>query len=303
MPPNMPLRGRRVAAPSDWTVVTLLTSVRRATAVADWAAGAAGVAPVTLTKPRDSRAWIDLYFPDSRAAAAFRQAASDAPGVAAVAIRVCRARDWQSVWRSQFPPVTIADCLRIVPTWHARRRTRRGWREIRIDPGLSFGTGRHFTTRFCLERIAAACFGSARPRSMLDVGCGNGVLSLAAARLGVQRVVATDNDAAAVAQARENARRNRLSPRLRIEVSDALQGLPPGPFDLVVANLYGGLLVRLAHPLAAVARRALVVSGLREQEADAVADAFAAEGLEEHVRDGDGEWCGLEFRRPTRSRR
>lgn len=303
MPPPIARRREPAAGPADWTVVTLLTSARRAEAVAEWAARATGVDPVTLTKPRDSRAWIDLYFADARAAAAWSRAAASRHGVAAVAIRVCRPRDWQRAWRSQFPPVTIEGCLRIVPTWLARRPAPRGLREIRIDPGLSFGTGRHFTTRFCLERIAAACLGPARPRSMLDIGCGNGVLSIAAARLGVQRIVATDNDADAVGQTRSNARCNRVGPRIRAVAGDALGGLPPGVFDLVAANLYGHLLLQIARPLARAARRRLVVSGVREEEADAVAEALVAEGLEETVRDGDGEWCGMEFRRRVRRRR
>jgi ribosomal protein L11 methyltransferase len=103
--------------------------------------------------------------------------------------------------------------------------------------------------------------------------------------------------------ARQNASRNRAAARIRFVAADVIAEPPRGRFDLVCANLYGPLLLEAAPVLAAATRRTLLLSGIREIEADTVADAYAAEGLEETVRDGDGEWCGLEFSRLTPRRR
>jgi ribosomal protein L11 methyltransferase len=159
---------------------------------------------------------------------------------------------------------------------------------------MSFGTGDHITTRFCLEAIDRLC----RPRpaaSLLDAGTGSGILAIAAAKLGVPRIVAIDSDPLAVAQARENLRMNRVAGRVRLRTGDITSAAPLGRFDVVCANLFGGLLIRAAARLCRAARRRLVLGGIREIEADAVADAYAALGAREIERDGDGEWCGLVF--------
>jgi len=286
---------------ASWTVVTLLTGADRAEALADWAREASGVEPVQLLKPRDTRAWLDLYFDDAPAAQRFLKASESQRLVLGRSVRICRPRDWQRFWRRHFKVLTVGGRLRIVPEWSRVGRPPRGVRDLRIEPGLSFGTGTHFTTRFCLERLAVHCRGG-RPRTMLDAGTGSGILAIAAVRLGAGRALATDNDPQALEAARDNARRNRTGARIRFAVADILAGAPRGRFDLVCANLYGPLLLESARALAAATRHTLLLSGIREIEADAVADAYAAEGLSEIVRDGDGEWCGLEFTRPAHRR-
>ena len=283
------------AAVPDYTVVSIETDASRAEELAGWIRAALGLEPVELRRPDSDRVWLDVYFEEDTRARLARAAAERHPAAAGVAVRACRPRDWTLFWRRHFQPLDIAGILRIRPPWERARR-KRGTAELVLDPGLSFGTGRHFTTRFCLERLAAV-IRAEHPRSALDAGTGSGILALAAARLGVPRVDAFDNDPRAVAHARDNLRRNRLTGRVRLRVADALARPPRGTYDLVVANLYGGLLVRLADVLAAATRRTLILSGIREVEADEVAVAFQSRGLDERVRDGDGEWCGLEFRR------
>jgi ribosomal protein L11 methyltransferase len=158
---------------------------------------------------------------------------------------------------------------------------------------MSFGTGEHFTTRFCLESIDRLCDGPRPPASLLDIGTGSGILALAAAKLGVRRVWATDNDALALVSARENAALNRLSKRVLFSVGDIAADPLPGPADAVCANLFSGLLMSSSAPIVRASRRWIVLSGIREFEADGVADAFRHAGALERVRDGDGEWCGL----------
>ncbi len=284
-------------AAASWTVVTLLTGADRAETLAAWARETAGVEPVQLLKPRDTRAWLDLYFDDPADARRFLRASESQRLVLGRSVRICRPRDWQRFWRKHFPVLTVGARLRIVPEWSRVGKPPRGVKDLRLEPGLSFGTGTHFTTRFCLERLAVHCR-RGRPRSMLDAGTGSGILAIAAVRLGAAGVTATDNDGQALAAARQNARRNRAAARVRFVEADILAGAPRGRFDLVCANLYGPLLLESARALAAVTRHVLILSGIREIEADAVAGAYAAEGLSETVRDGDGEWCGMEFVRP-----
>ncbi len=274
-----------------WSAVTLETDAKGAEALADRARAAFGVEPVQLLKPDADRAWVELYFDNPAAALLAARACAGWPGVAGQAVRDIAPRAWQRFWRRHFRARDIGERLAIVPAWERRRRAARGRAVVRVEPGLSFGTGDHFTTRYCLEAIERLCR-ERPPASLLDVGCGSGILAIAAAKLGVRRVVAFDNDPQAVAQARENLRLNRISPRVRLRLGDALAALPPGRFEVVCANLYGGLLIRSAEALCGAAQRRLVLSGIREAEADAVVEAFLHRGAREIERDGDGEWCG-----------
>lgn len=280
-----------------YSVLTLEAALEDGESLADWARRAFGIEPVRLEKPGETRTWLDLYFEDDVRALLAARVAARRPEVRGHALRLCRPRDWQRFWQRHFPVTRISRRLRIVPVWkRGRVRFLCGVRDLLIHPGLSFGTGTHFTTRFCLERIDVLC-GGRRPASLLDIGAGSGILAIAAAKLGVQRVAAIDHDAQALEQARENLRVNRVARRVRLAVADIAREPPPGRFEVIVANLYGGLLLQCAPAIAAACGRHLVLSGIREVEADAVAEGFEAQGFEETLRDGDGEWCGMEFQR------
>jgi ribosomal protein L11 methyltransferase len=276
-------------------VLTIETNARRAEALAARLEARWQHPPVIVQRPFADRAWIDLYFDRDIEAFLAAVAIRNWPGVRAAQPRVCRQRDWQSFWRDHFKIRDVGRRLRIQPVWEKRAALPKGRKRIWLDPGLSFGTGEHFTTRFCLEQIDRLSAGG-RARSVLDVGTGSGILAIAAARLGVPRVVAIDYDPQAVAQARANARLNRIGTRVRFAVRDfAAKGLPKGRFDLVCANVYSRLLTDAAPALARAARAHVVLSGIREAELDGVADAYLALGMRETVRDGDGEWGGLVF--------
>lgn len=276
-----------------WTL-TMETTRAAADRVAQEARDRLGVEPVCIEKPGTARVWIEAYLEGEIPARLAASAARGWRGVRGVAVRALRARDWQGFWRHHFPVLRVGRRLRLVPVWERNRvRPVRGVRDCVVDPGLSFGTGAHFTTRYCLEAIDALCSGSHQPRSLLDLGTGSGILAIAAARLGVARVTATENDPQALDQARKNARLNRVSRRIRFMQSDITQDPPPPRHDVVVANLYGLLLASNAGRVAAAARKMIILSGLRELEADSVAAAFAVHGWMESERDGDGEWCGL----------
>lgn len=286
---------KKSTSAGDYHILSLEVAEKAAEALAEEYGARLGLSPVQFTHPGQRSVWVEFYFDrPGPAQAAARDAAADRR-VRAARVRLCPARDWQSFWRRHFTALDVAGALRIRPTWERRRRPPAGVKELRINPGLSFGTGQHFTTRFCLEATIWICR-AAHPRSMLDIGAGSGILAMTAVRFGCTRAVALDNDPLAVEAMRENLRSNRLTPKIRADRADILAAPPRGRYDLVCANLHAGLLEQCAADIARAARGHLVVSGLREFETDAAADRFAALGGREIQRDGDGEWSGLVFR-------
>lgn len=277
----------------DLAVLTVETEADRADDLAAALEQRWQCAAVQIQHPNSNRAWVELYFEQDIEALLAAHAVRNWPGVIAAQPRVCRGRDWQSFWKHHFKTRNVGQHLCIRPIWEKGDAAIKARKTIWLDPGLSFGTGEHFTTRFCLEQLDRLC-GNASVRSMLDVGTGSGILAIAAARLGVKRVTAFDHDAQALEQARENFRRNRVSRIIQSSVLDMEKdAFPKGPFDLVCANVYSRLLIEAAPALARATRRHLVLSGIRELELDSVASAFIAVGGQEIVRDGDGEWGGL----------
>lgn len=283
--------------PPSQTVLSLQVRPRAADALAERIREMWRLEPVELARPGESEVWLEVYFPTLVEAHLASRSLASAKDVLAVSVRGYAPRDWRTFWKHHFKARDFGERLRVCPAWS--RRPKRGRVNMVINPGLSFGTGDHFTTRFCLEMIDS--FSRPRPpASFLDVGTGSGILAIAAAKLGARRVVATDNDQQALEHARMNARLNKLSKRIRWVVSDiTADALPKGPFDTVCANLYGALLAASAPSLVAAAKKRLILSGIREQETDMVADVFLDLGAREIVRDGNGEWSGLVFEAMT----
>lgn len=279
-------------APPAQTVLTLETTAARADPLAAELEARLRKPVVQLQRPGADHTWLELYFDHEVEALLAQRALARLPGVLGSGLRGCANRDWQSFWKHHFHAHDVGQRLRIVPVWEERTDRARGRLRLVLDPGLSFGTGEHFTTRFCLESIDRLCR-KPLPASLLDVGTGSGILALAAARLGVRRVVAYDNDPLCLVHARANLRRNGLAGRVKLGTHDLLKDPPPGRFDVVCANVYGRVLMDAAPVLAGCTRRQLVLSGLREHELDGVADTFQALGGREVARDGDGQWGGL----------
>lgn len=199
------------------------------------------------------------------------QTAADQVGIAAPAIRERRTvidEDWVRRTRSQFAPVQIAERLWIVPTWCDPPDPTAI--NIRLDPGVAFGTGTHPTTRLCLEWLAQADLAG---RHILDYGCGSGILSIAAAKLGASAVSGTDIDPQAVAAARANTALNAVTARYTEP-----HHLARGEFDIVMANILTNALIVLAPTL--LTRLAdggrLVLSGILARQAQDIIDAYCA---------------------------
>lgn len=175
--------------------------------------------------------------------------------------------DWVRLTQSQFEPIRISSRLWIVPTWHTPSDP--GAVNIVLDPGLAFGTGSHPTTRLCLCWLDENVKGG---ESVLDYGCGSGILAIAALKLGAARAVGVDVDSQAVTASRDNAAANRVGNAQFFMPGDA----PPGSYDIVMANILTNPLRVLAPLLASATRTGgrIVLSGILDKQAQDMMDIY-----------------------------
>lgn len=251
-----------------------------------------GEEPVELRNPDTGHRLFELYVASEVEALLLRSALMGEPCLAGATIACTDPADWEAAFRRRFHARNIGTRLRICPVWEQDQPADPGRTTVLIDPGLSFGTGEHFTTAFCLEMIDQVWLNSA-PASFLDVGTGSGILAIAAARLGCPRVVALEADTGVMSIARDNLDRNGVGDRIDLRSQDLRDDPPAGVYDVVCANLFAGLLTECAGALRRATGMTLILSGMREFEIDGVADGFARLGGQEIIRDGDGEWAGL----------
>jgi ribosomal protein L11 methyltransferase len=181
-------------------------------------------------------------------------------------IKPLRRENWAQSWKRHFRPIEIGKSLLIKPSW-SRRRARAGQRVIILDPGLSFGTGHHATTLFCLQQLARGRRQGAR-QSLLDIGCGSGILAIAAAKLGYSPVEAFDCDPEAIRVSLQNIKRNRVRVRLRRADLRRMPLVSRRRYDVVCANLTGDLLVGEAEKIRNRLKPGgkLVVAGILRRE-------------------------------------
>jgi ribosomal protein L11 methyltransferase len=188
---------------------------------------------------------------------------------ASISIDTVAERDWIHAWRESITLLTFGNRLEIVPAPNTASVPRAP--RLALNMGLAFGTGRHPTTRMCLEWLAGADWSDA---TVLDFGCGSGILALAALRCGARYAWATDHDPQALTATRDNARSNGLEDALWIGKPDSL---PAFDADVVMANILAGTLCELAALLAARQGRGgrIVLSGVLESQSSAVLDAYS----------------------------
>ena len=181
-------------------------------------------------------------------------------------IRAVAEQDWVRLTQSQFDPIQISPRLWIVPTWHDPPDANAI--VIRLDPGLAFGTGSHPTTHLCLGWLDANL---PQQATVIDYGCGSGILGIAAAKLGAHSVCGLDIDPQAVIATAQNAEANSVT--MPVQGAD---GTMPAPADVVVANILTNPLKVLAPTLCALVRPGghLVLSGILESQADDVIAAY-----------------------------
>jgi ribosomal protein L11 methyltransferase len=199
-------------------------------------------------------------------------------------------RDWLGAWRQRITPRAFGGGFWVVPA-DAPADVPDGCR-LRLHMGLAFGTGQHATTAMCLEWLAAH---PPRAATVLDFGCGSGVLALAALKLGARRAWAVDHDPQAIAATEENARLNDLGESLWVGSPDAL---PRVQVDLILANIVAGTLVGLVPRFAALAKpgASIVLTGILADQAAAVELAYGADFADFDRASSDG-WVRIMARR------
>jgi ribosomal protein L11 methyltransferase len=240
------------------------------------------VQPWETATPQDVQrveltAWLPL-----EAEGAAENALTEA-GATDVSLAQVQDEDWEANWKQHHKPVRISTNLRVSPPWEAVPG------DLVIEPGNAFGTGEHPATRSCLEAVESLAPGLG---TCLDVGCGSGVLALAARRHGLE-VRGIDIDPAAVTEAQRNADRNAL--QVCIDGTDL--SAVSGSWDLVVANLYAEVICELAEDLARVTGKHLVLAGILSDRWESVLEALSPP-LTLASKTDDGEWVSLRMVRP-----
>ena len=310
--------------PGVWVELSVAADIEAVEAVSEiltrYAPGGTSVEPgfgltdeglgavVDVTRPAIVRAYlpgidpagVEAAIADATVALGHLQAFGLRP-IGELRTRLVREADWAEAWKSHFPVLRIGRRMVIRPTWR-RHRKRPGDVVLSLDPGMAFGTGLHPTTRLCLAALetladegllarGTARGGAAR---VIDVGCGSGILAIAAGKLGAGELLGVDTDPIAVEATAANARLNGQARRLRVRRGSVPSG--EGPFDIVLANLIASLLVTLAEPLRdelAPGGRILASGIFRDREGD-VGAAFEAVGLTVSRRWAEEDWVALE---------
>ena len=221
-------------------------------------------------------------------------------GAGDVSLEKVRRENWAESWKKHFQPIEIGDTLLIKPSW-SKRRVKKKQAVIVLDPGLSFGTGQHPTTSFCLQQLARHR-SPGQKQSFLDIGTGSGILAIAAAKLGYAPVAAFDFDPESVAVARENIRRNRVTNKIDLRQADVTK-LPrraAKKYSLVCANLISNLLISEQSRIVATVQPdgVLVLAGILREEFPQVRTVFEKAGLRLVAERAENEWCSGAFVRP-----
>jgi ribosomal protein L11 methyltransferase len=209
--------------------------------------------------------------------------------------------DWAESWKKYFKTIEIGSALLIKPTW-SKQRPARGQAAMVLDPGLSFGTGQHPTTHFCLDQLVAFR-NKEKAQACLDIGTGSGIHAIAAAKVGYHPVRAFDLDPKAVRIAKENVRKNRVQNHVSIIRLDLSRYDPKSrvQYDLICANLVDDLLVGQAQKILGHLKQhgRLVLAGILASQFSAVQKAYENAGLQLMKTLVDQEWQSGSFSYPA----
>jgi ribosomal protein L11 methyltransferase len=210
-------------------------------------------------------------------------------------------QNWMEAWKQYYKPILIGQRLLILPAWMDSPAPERI--AIKIDPGMAFGTGTHPTTQLCLELMENA-FVKRQASKVIDVGCGSGILSIAAIKLGTSKALGVDIDEESVKNSRENADTNEVGDELILGLG-SVQEILDGKFEfrkapLVVANILAPVIVRLFEVgLADLIEEngSIILSGILFEQEQSVIEAGQAKGLKMNERRQMGDWVALTMSR------
>lgn len=249
-----------------------------------------------LSADRESVA-VSVFIPAERSvsdALAFLRERFSASGIRAeLLLEGLREQDWAESWKQYYHPVRVGR-VTVVPSWQAYE-AEEGETVVRMDPGMAFGSGTHETTRLAISLISETVQGGER---VLDVGCGSGILSIVASKLGAAECAAYDIDPVAVRVAGENALENGAT-GVTCAVSDLLGSVrvPSGGFDIAVANIVADILLRLAPDIGAYIRPGgrYVVSGIIEPRLEDVRREMLSRGFAAEKTVSENDWYAMRF--------
>ena len=198
--------------------------------------------------------------------------------------------EWRDAWKKYFKVSRLTRQIVVVPSWEPYE-TKPGDVRIDLDPGMAFGTGTHASTRLVLEEMQALADAGVVPDRILDVGCGSGILSIAAVKLWPGATcIAVDNDPLAIDATRENAGKNGVT-------IDARLALPDGQFPLVLANIQAHVLRELKDALIARTAGTLILSGLLTPQAQPLAEEFGLSIVRVKPSADDAQWSSVTLSR------
>ena len=207
---------------------------------------------------------------------------------------VCKNADWENNWKKYFKPMPVGNRLLIRPIWEQEFDA--GTRAVlHLEPGLAFGSGTHDTTRLCLESIENYAESG---KTMLDIGCGSGILSVAGLLLGADTAVGVDIDALAVKTAKENGATNGFGEPQFTVLQGSMTDKVNGKFDIIAANIVADIIVMLCDNIKDYMNpgAVFITSGIIVPREDDVLAAFAKNGLEIIARHESGGWLCFETR-------
>lgn len=248
-----------------------------------------------LLKKDRSRAFVHVYIsPEENPleAVAFLRERLSAEGIEnEIETSECRKEEWENNWKQYFHAMPVGKKLLIRPLWE--EADPQGRAVLSIEPGLAFGSGTHETTRLCLEALENYV---TEETTVLDVGCGSGILSIASLLLGAKKAVGVDIDALAVKTARENGEVNGFSEPKYTVLEGNLTDKVSGKFDVVVANIVADVIIMFCKDVGAYMKEGgvFITSGIIDTKEQQVVDAFNKYGFKIKARHSEKGWVCFE---------
>lgn len=282
----------------EWTEIKVTTTNEASEAVTNilMEAGASGVA----LAPADA-GQISAYYPETvfipELLPQIRQRIQALPqyglaiGPATITTAAVDNKSWVTAWQKYYHPVRLTRYLTVTPSWEDYQPQQAQEQVIRLDPGQAFGTGTHPTTKLALTALEMQIRGG---ETMLDVGTGSGVLSIAAKQFGVGSIYAYDVDDVAVASAKTNFALNPIAQNITVQANDLLTGIQQ-PADLIVANILAEIIVPLIPQALPLLRQSghLILSGIIADKVDLIKSTLRQYHLQVVTTLNEGDWFAL----------